>query len=278
MPVKTANAALVSTATILTAPVAVKRPVSALTARASVLAVTGFIPYQSGTVDPLTNTVKANGSSRWLNLQGTTWAATTRYVTEFEPIKWTAPIIDLDSVKYFTLAITSVFQGTMSYDIYVSQTGLFQGEEDIYRIQEGDTGIASFYGQFCYVTATITGQEFSSINITPNTSTREILLPNINSGTLSGSNTARQIPLGGSVSLIKDIQIQVKTPTAYAVDLYVSSTATSQVIIPMVVSKSSTAPTFALYGIDNQPRDAVVDIQITALPQMVMLEGNILVV
>jgi hypothetical protein len=187
-------------------------------------------------------------------------------------------VIDLGSVKYFTLAITSVFQGTISYDIYVSETGLFQGEEDTYRVQEGATGISAFYGQYCYVTATITGQEFSSINITPNTSTREILLPNINSGTLSGSNTARQIPLGGSVSLIKDIQIQVKTPTAYAVDLYVSSTATSQVIIPMVVSKSSTAPTFALYGIDNQPRDAVVDIQITALPQMVMLEGNILVV
>jgi len=257
---------------------AIKNADAALVFTATAVAITGFINYQTGTIDPVTGTVKANGSNSWLNLQGSAWSTLTKYQSIFEPIKWTAPLLDLGAVQYFTLRIQSVFTGNIYYDIYVSETGIFQGEEQTYRIQEGNLNISAFYGQYCYVTATITGQEFGSINITANTETRELLLPNIDSSTLSGPNTARQIPLTAGVSTIKDIQIQVKTPTAYAVDLYVSSTATSQVIIPMVVSKNSTTPTFALYGIDNQPRDAVVDIQITALRRMIMVEGNILVV
>jgi hypothetical protein len=54
------------------------------------------------------------------------------------------------------------------------------------------------------------------------------------------------------------------------VNLYVSSSATSVVGIPVVVSKSSTQPSFAVYGIDNDPRDATVDIMIKALPRQVM--------
>jgi len=48
-------------------------------------------------------------------------------------------------------------------------------------------------------------------------------------------------------------------------------------LIPVIESKSNTTPTFALYGIDNDPRDGIVDIQITAMRQMVMFEGNIVV-
>jgi hypothetical protein len=257
---------------------AIKNADAALVFTATAVAVTGFVNYQTGTIDAVTGTVKANGSSRWLDFQGFTWAAVNKYQTRFDPIKWTAPVLDLGAVQYFTLAIESVFTGQIYYDIYVSETGLFLGEEESYRIEEGNLNISAFYGQYCYVTATITGQEFGSINITANTETRELLLPDVNSSTLNGTNIARQIPLSQGASRIKDIQIQVKTPTAYAVDLYVSSTPTSEVIIPMMVNKHSTPPTFALYGIDNQPRDAVVDIQITVLRRMIMVEGNIIVV
>jgi hypothetical protein len=50
------------------------------------------------------------------------------------------------------------------------------------------------------------------------------------------------------------------------------------VLIPIVKNKSNTAPTFALYGIDNDARDGVVDIKITALPRMVMYGGRLTVV
>jgi hypothetical protein len=57
----------------------------------------------------------------------------------------------------------------------------------------------------------------------------------------------------------------------------VSDTANSEILIPVVKSKSSSAPSFALYGIDNDPRDGVVDITITALPRQAMFGGNLVV-
>lgn len=81
-----------------------------------------------------------------------------------------------------------------------------------------------------------------------------------------------------SVSTIYDMNIECKAATSYAVNLYVSDTATSEVLIPVVKSKSATAPAIALYGIDNDPRDGVVDITITALPRMVMTGGNVIVI
>jgi hypothetical protein len=60
------------------------------------------------------------------------------------------------------------------------------------------------------------------------------------------------------------------------VNLYVSDTATSQVLIPVVKSKGAT-PTFALYGIDNDARDGVVDISIKALPRQALIGGSLYV-
>jgi hypothetical protein len=91
----------------------------------------------------------------------------------------------------------------------------------------------------------------------------------------------------------------VITPRAaspYAVDLYVSNTATSVLLTPIVISKtaggqyittdyiesgyftSSFGASFALYGIDNDARDGVVDITIKAMPRQVMSGGNLLVI
>jgi len=94
---------------------------------------------------------------------------------------------------------------------------------------------------------------------------------------LAGTNTARQITLPETLSAITDIYIQPKAAASYTPNLYVSATATSEVVIPVVKSKTST-PTFALYGIDNEPRDAVVDIMVTGIPRMVMEGNNLFVI
>jgi hypothetical protein len=80
------------------------------------------------------------------------------------------------------------------------------------------------------------------------------------------------------------------------VDLYVSNTATSVLLTPIVISKTAggtymasgyyvddyfvnaTGASFALYGIDNQPRDGIVDISLKGLPRQVMAGGNLLVI
>ena len=68
--------------------------------------------------------------------------------------------------------------------------------------------------------------------------------------------------------------IDVQAVDTYTMDVYVTDYPSSEVVVPVVKSKGAN-PTFALYGLDNFPRDGVVDINITALPQAVMFNGQI---
>ena len=250
---------------------------AAFTVTASMLPITGFIPYTDGTLDSESSTIKAQGRSSWKSLTGTDWNQFTNYIQNFDILRWTAPRIDLGAVQYFTLNIEAEFSGSLDYLIHVSDTGVFGGEETEYYLKDGNYNIPGFYGRYVYVTAVLQGSELIKILITANTTVKEYIIPNVVTSTLSGTNTNRIIALPTPVSLIKDIHIQPKNASSYAVNLYVSDTATSEILIPVVKSKSSSAPSFALYGIDNDPRDGVVDITVTALPRQAMFGGNLVV-
>jgi hypothetical protein len=250
---------------------------AALTTSFTQVAITGFVYYQEGQIDNQSGYVKALGAAKWGNLTGASWNDYKNYLQTFETLKWTAPLIDLGVDQYFTLNIEVEYNGVISYLIHVSDTGAFGGEETEYYIQDGDTNVAGFYGQFVYVTAIVTGKELRNMTVTANTTTRQYVIANVDTSTLSGTISNRQINLPTPVSIIKDIHIQPKAASTYAVNLYVSDTATSEILIPVVKSKSTTLPTFALYGIDNDARNGVVDITITALPRQVMFGGNLVV-
>jgi len=243
----------------------------------TILPQTGFVFYQDGTLDSNTGYIIAPSTAYWSQLANTTWATWRNFRGTLSTIKWTAPLIDLGSAQYFALSVNCEFSGTIKYLIHTSTTGDFSTDVEEYLITTGNFNIPSFYGQYVYVTAIVEGSELRSMTVNTNTTSRQLQLVNIDSSTLSGTITARQIPLPGVYSSIKEIHIQPKAATAYAVNLYVSNTATSVVTIPVVVSKSST-PTFALYGIDNEPRNALVDITLEVMPRMALIGGNILVI
>jgi hypothetical protein len=248
---------------------------ASLTSAFTFTPITGFRFYQEGNLDN-SGVIRAPGTSRWAAL--TTWAGFTNYITARDPIRWTAPVIDIGSIDYFCLNIQAEFTGSLYYIIHVSETGVFGGEETEYLIQEGNLNVSAFYGRYVYVTAFITGDSLTRLSITTSTDKSTIKLVNVDTSTCSGTSSNRIIPLTTSVSQIYDINIECKAATSYAVNLYVSDTATSEVLIPVVKSKSAAAPALALYGIDNDPRDGIVDITITALPRMVMSGGNLLVI
>lgn len=256
---------------------AIQSASATLTADFTLLPITGFIPFSQGDIDAVSGAVKAQGTSSWRQLSGQSWSDFTNYIQSYASIRWTAPIIDLGAVQYFTLNIESEFSGSIYYIIYVSTTGEFTGEETEYCAVEGDYSVPGFYGQYVYVTAVVNGTELRRMTVTADTTVREYLITDVDSSTLSGSSSNRIIDLPAPVSLIKDIRIQAKAATSYAVNLYVSDTATSEVLIPVVKSKSGTSPSFALYGIDNDPRDGIVDIKISALPRQAMFAGNLVV-
>jgi hypothetical protein len=249
---------------------------AALTQAFECVAQTGFIPFADGILDEVSGTIKATGTARWSTLS--TWADYTRYQQQLNPIRWTTPMIDVGEIKYFTLAIESDFDGDLSYRVYVSATGEFRGEETEYAIENGDYDVPAFFGRYAHVTAYVSGPELRRMTVTSNSNKNTRSLFNVNTNSLGGTSSNRTLTIDPPVSGILDMQIHVKAADAYAVNLYVSDSATSEVLIPVVKSKSSTAPSFALYGIDNDPRDGVVDITLTTLPRQAMISGNLVVI
>jgi len=257
---------------------AIKTGEAALTFTSTLIPVTGFLPFEQGILDPISGTIKAIGRGRWGSLSGSSWTRFTSYVNTFEKIKWSSTRIDTGEIDYFNLAISAEFEGSLFYRVYVSDTGDFTGEESEYLIEDGNNNVSAFYGRYVYVTAECTGTQLYKMLITTDKEAVEYSLKNVNTSTLSGTVSERILTLANPVSIITEMAIHPRAATTYAVNLYVSNTATSQVLIPVVKSKAGTTPSFVLYGIDNDPRDGIVDITIKALPRQVMAGGNLLVI
>lgn len=295
MTTQIAAATLQATATLICQPRGGKtQATAAITAAFSMVPVTAFQQINQGILDAVSGTIKAEGISRWNNYGS--WKNFGDYRGILQEIKWTAPLIDVGTIKYFNISTDAEFDGTLSYEIYTSTTGAFQGEETKTTVIEGDFDVSAFYGRYVYVIARVSGSELRKLDITTSSLTKTQTLRDVDTSTLAGTISARAIPLTAPVSRVMNIVIVPKTTTAYAIDLYVSNTATSEVLIPMVVSKADaepyfitdyivtdyyvegSTPSFVLYGLDNQARNGIVDINLEVLPRQVMTGGNIVTI
>jgi hypothetical protein len=270
-----------------------KRTPAALTAQATLRLVTGvsasitarstfsadvvFRDRKQGQLDPTTDSIKPLSQGRWSDLRLTKWSNWNSYVINEQQIIWTSQLLDLQSVTRFTMNVSATYTGTLDeYRIHVSETGLFQGEETETRCLEGNYNIPAFYGRYAYVTVYLTGGVLQGLQITGSQDYKEVKVADVDTSTLPGTASSRTLTLPNPVSGVKEMIITCKTSTAYAVNLYVSDTATSQVLIPMVIDKS--ALTFRLTGIDNEPRNGIIDATVVAFPRQAMINGQILTV
>ena len=255
---------------------AIENASATLTAITGIFVQTGFIEIRQGQLDGGTGFIKAVNDSRWSALSGRTWGTLSSWNDNPLPIIWTMDEIDLGEIRRFTLSIQAEFDGTIGYTIWTSDTGAFAGEETETVLVEGDQEIDAFSGRYVRVVARVSGREIRRIAMEANNSTVEIFLQDVNTSTLGGTVNERQVAITRGISGVLEMAIHPKAATSYAVNLYVSDTATSQVLIPVVKSKGAT-PTFALYGIDNDARDGVVDISIKALPRQALIGGSLYV-
>jgi hypothetical protein len=237
-----------------------------------------FFEINQGKLDFDTGSIQPIGRSTWSSL--TTWADFTSYQTEFDPIIWTTERIDIGAVDTFTVSIQADADGDVEYRIYTSETGIFGGEERVTEVTNGDLNVPAFYGQYLYVQALVPGGVLRRLTTTTQRGSnyKIVRLQNVNTSTLGGTTAGRVLDIPITLSGIVDIFVQPKSVTAYNFNVYVADTATSTVVTPIVISKDITAPTIALYGLDNYARDAVVDITITGLPQQAMEGNNIFVI
>lgn len=246
-----------------------------LTASASLETITGFFEINQGQLDLNSGYIQALSDDNWNALTGTTWATFKSYTQIYLPIRWTAPEIDLGRNSYFTLSIIAEFDGEIKYEIYVSESPNFQGEESVYYAEDGDLSIPAFYGRYCRVVARCTGRELRRLSIETQTEPVTYFQPNINTSTLGGSVSSRQLVLDRVFSGIADIKIHPQAPTAYDLDVYVTDTPTSQVLIPIILNKNGSPPTFKLVGLDNINRNGIIDVTVQGYPRQAMINGQI---
>jgi hypothetical protein len=245
-----------------------------LITESSLVSITGFVYYQQGYIDSETNTVRAFSIGAWQDLTDSTWDDYQSYTQTANNIIWTADIIDLGLIDYFTLDIQTQASGPVELLIHVSDTGEFAGEEREYLLNQ-TANIPAFRGQYAAITVRAQAQSLERFDINTSRQTQEIELRDINTALLPGTVTDRQLPIGAASQII-DIFIQPKAVPSYAVNLYVSAQPVSEIVIPVVKDKN--LGTIALYGIDNDPRDAVIDARIKIMPLQRFFNGNLVVV
>jgi len=234
---------------------------------------TGYLDLDQGVVFP-------NSTGAWSDYddwsQWTSWAGTL-----VDPLIWVSDVVDLGEVRNFCLKIITQAQGEVSYDVYISATGLFDGEETVTTIASGASSVPSFTARWFAVAVKVAATSgvniLNGFEITSTEQTISFDYNGVDTSTLAGTSAARTLTLKRTVSQVVDLQITAQAVTAYDLDVYVTNTPTSTTVIPRIISKGTSTVTFALVGVDNHARDGVVDIKVTATPEQYMQGNNLLV-
>jgi len=234
----------------------------------------------NGRLDYSSSEVYPADTGAWDNT--TTWDDfVTWYIAPTLPLTWVTQRLVFETPQDFNLKIETTAQGQVSYEVYVSDTGEFDGEETTVSIAPGDTNIAGFHGLYVMVGVIVDATNgltrLQDVDISATNKPMSEILTNLDTSVLSGTSSAREIPLTRKYSILSDITINVQEVPAYNMDVYVTDHISCKTVLPRVVSKDRTTPTIALIGLDNVARDATVDIKITGLPEQYMSGNNLLV-
>ena len=237
------------------------------------------LPTVNGTLDTDTGFVMPNNAGTWNTLSGSTWNDWTSWNNQVvETMTWLTDVIEVPFSEPYNLRIGSEAEGTVSYDVYTSDTGVFNGEETMTAIANNATAVASFTQRYLRVAVKVTG----GTNILRYTEVKatnfalDVFLSNVNTSTLPGTAGNRTLtvprPIGGIVSMTVTAQ---GAATAYVPNVYVTDISTSVGQWAIVRDKDKDAPKIGVYGIDGLPRDGIVDVHIRALPVQRMVGNNL---
>jgi hypothetical protein len=238
------------------------------------------MPNSNGILDLTVGQVFPPDLGTWTTAP--TWADFNQWISQPDTLTYALDPIDLVSIKNFSLKIQTDAVGLVSYRIFTSDTGAFAGEETITTINQGDIGVAALSGQYVWIEVTVTQTAgvnvLNSINYSIVEKVNKFSVNNVNTADINdGSTQGYVLPIDRQVGTITNVQITPREVTPYIVDLYVARDPMSTTVVPFVTNKGSNSVSFALVGLDNQPRDAIVDVLIEYLPEMYM-EGNDLLI
>ena len=217
----------------------------------------------NGLYDPVEDIIFSPNTGTWADL--TTWDDWANWATApTDPMIYGIECIDLGRSQVFNLIIETAAQGDVTYYVYTSNTGAFTGEETTTVIQPGDTDVPGFSGRFVIVMLSVaqtvgTPTIFSTI-VRASTESNTITLNDVDTSLLSGTTAGRVLSLPRVIGAATNMQITVKHVSNYTLDVYVTDYPTCNTVLPRIIDKVT--PTIALIGLDNVPRDGVVDIKL----------------
>lgn len=211
-----------------------------------------------------------------------TWDDWTQWATNPDDLEWESQRADLGVSTDFTLSIETDASGEVTYEVYVSNTGAFSGEETTHTIAPGDTNIEAFTGQFFYIVTTISSTDGTQPTLrdqsfTSSDETFRRRLVNQNTANLSGVASAKELDLGFAYSKIVTIFMTPHQPGGWVVPDYWADgyTETAPPIFPNIVQKTFGSPKISLATYDGVYTEGVVDIEVVYLPGISMIDGNL---
>jgi len=248
------------------------------------------LPDSNGIFDQANSKIIASSSLTWDQLGAADSAGATVYSTWDDwnswvgtpttPLTWLTDVVDLQETGSFNLTWEIECSGTPTFTIYTSNTGSFSGEETTTTINVGDTNIAAFTGRYCAIFISVAEEAASGI---PEITTFEfeasgnrfdIQQFDINSVNLTGSASARQINMPRDVSKVLAMNITAQASNYmdadYVADNYIED---SPVTLPVIISKTRSAPEISFSNLSGTRTDAIFDIRLTCLPEQFM-DGN----
>lgn len=174
------------------------------------------LPQTTSQLDPATGYQIPINSGTWAN--ASTWASYTSWISQpSTSITVVGDIIDRGTAGYFNIKTTADYSGDISYSVFTSNTGEFQGEEVETIFTAYTTNVSAFYGRYFAVCANVSsssGQcELRSLGIAHTNNTFDLRFDNMVSSNLDTNEFGSVLPMPRAVGAIKNIQATVHLPS-----------------------------------------------------------------
>jgi len=240
----------------------------------------GMRVYNANTVSANTTVTSIRNST-----SGITWASYTNWLNNPAGFfLWNSPIIDNGSNKAFNCLVTTEATGTVSYQIRSSVDGNFDGTESLTTVTSGNVNIPAHQGQFVVITANVASTteiaSLISMDVIVTDETIQLTTNKLDTSTLSGTSSSRQLNLGRNVSYINNLQMSPYLylgASPYVVAGYVTAGYFDETQVtgafPQIVDKLNGGANIAILDNSGNYIDGNVDVLVYALPEQ-YVDGN----
>jgi len=178
------------------------------------------LPNNTSIFDSVTNTMVPFTLGTWGNLTSSTWESWTNWnFLSANVMTVITPVVDRGTTTWFNLEIIADVSGNISYGVFVSNTGVFDGEEIRTEITPNTSNLAAFYGRFYAVAANVSGLSqlaLRSITVTDSNRRFDIQLNDVDTQNLvAGADPGTKIlPVNRTISAVTNMQVTAHNPTA----------------------------------------------------------------